>query len=102
MEVGEAAEVEVVVGDEGVDKCCAFLEWKVESGKWKVKILVEVLGEGGREGGLGGSRDEAPFLEVEKGFAGGVVVEGFDAKVAGDGEEERNRESGKWKVESGK
>ena len=43
------------------------------------------------EGGFGGGRNEATFLKVKKGFARGMVVEGFDAEVAGEGEEEGYR-----------
>jgi hypothetical protein len=49
---------------------------------------MEFLGERGGEGSFGGSSDEASFLEVEKGLTGRVVIKGFDAEMAGDGEEE--------------
>ena len=88
MEVRKAAEVEVVVGDEGVDERGALIEWRVESGEWRVKVVVEGFGEVGGEGGLGRGGDEAAFLKVEEGFAGTVVVERLDAEVAGNGEEE--------------
>ena len=100
VEMGEAAEVEVVVGDEGIDERGTFVERRVESGKRGVKVVVEVFGEGRGEGSLGGGGDEAAFLEVEERFAGTEVVERFDAEVVGDGEEKGNRKSGKWKVES--
>ena len=102
MEVGEAAKVEVVVGDEGIDERGAVVKWKVKSGKWKAKVVVEGFREVGRKGGFGRSSDETTFLKVEKGLSRGVVIKGLDAEMAGDGEEEGNRKSGKWKVESGK
>ena len=102
MEVGEAAKVEVVVGDEGVDERGAVVKWKVTSGKWKAKVVVEGFREVGRKGGFGRSSDETTFLEVKEGLARGIVVERLDAEMAGDGEEKGNRKSGKWKVESGK
>ena len=78
----------MVVGDEGVDERGALIKWRVECGEWRVKIVVEGFGEVGGEGGLGRGGDEAAFLEVEEGFAGRMVVEGLDAEMAGDGEEE--------------
>ena len=34
MEVVEATEMEVVVGNEGIDKCSALIKWKMESREW--------------------------------------------------------------------
>ena len=88
MEVGEAAKVEVVVGDEGVDERGAVVKWKVKSGKWKAKVVVEGFREVSGEGGFGGSGDETAFLEVEKGLARRIVIKGLDAEMACDGEKE--------------
>ena len=55
---------------------------------------MEFFGEGWREGGFGGGGNEAALLEVEIGLTHGVIVEGFDAEVTGDGEEESYRKVG--------
>ena len=88
MEMSKSTEMEVVIGDEGIDERCAFIKWKVESGKWKVKVVVEFFGEGWGECGLGGGGNKSPLLEIEEGFTEGVVVEGLDTEVTGDSEKE--------------
>ena len=92
VEVREAAEVEVVVSDEGVDERDALIKWRVGSGEWRVKVVVESFGEVGREGGLGGGADKVAFLKVEKRLTVGVVIQWLDAEMAGDSEEEGNRQ----------
>jgi hypothetical protein len=54
--------------------------------------LVESFGEVRREGGLGGGGDKVAFLKVEKRLAVGVVIQWLDAEMAGDSEEEGNRQ----------
>ena len=95
MEVRKAAEVEVVVGDEGVDERGALIEWRVESGEWRVKIVVEGFGEVGGEGGLGRGGDKTALMKIEQSLAWAAVVLRLDAQVAGDGEEKRDGELGK-------
>jgi hypothetical protein len=94
MEVGEAAEVEVVVDDEGVDKRRALIERKPECGMRRSKVAVEGLGEAGGESGFGGNGDKTSLLEIKKGFPVRVIVKGFDAEVTGDSEKESDREIG--------
>lgn len=95
MEVVEATEMEVVVGNEGIDKCSALIKWKMESREWRIKVVVEGFGEMGREGGLGRGGDKTALMKVEQRLAWAAVVQRLDAQVAGDGEEKRDGELGK-------
>ena len=90
MELPEAAEVQLVVGDERVDERPPVVQsgkWKVESGKI-IQVFMEQEREVRREGGLGCDRHEAAFLQVEQRFARTAVVQWLNTQVAGDGEKE--------------
>jgi hypothetical protein len=91
MEMGETAEMKVIVGDEGVDECNAFCKRRGLCDTRWVKVFVEERRELGREGGIGEGGDETPLLKVKQGLALGAVVEGLDTEMASDGKEEGDR-----------
>ena len=88
MEMGETAEMKMIIGDEGVDEHNAFCQWRGLCGTRWMKVFVEERRELGREGGIGEGGDETPLLKVKQGLALGAVVKGLNTEMASDGKEE--------------